>query len=149
MSARVSAIWRIVLQTSLLRCQHAIIESEKSASRIRNCALWLILESILRVGSLKNSFATQSGDKRNCCKRSYSGAYDLSRPPGFSLTGWLLSAQPARNALDDFVNLKLCGVDDVNTPMGSPRAGCGAHKPRGKSSPSTLTFIAKVVRGTA
>ena len=25
-----------------------------------NCALWLILESILRVGSLENSFATQS-----------------------------------------------------------------------------------------
>jgi hypothetical protein len=29
-----------------------------------NCALWLILESILRVGSLENSFATQSPRKR-------------------------------------------------------------------------------------
>src|SRR5215475_2941960 len=58
MSAFTSGLGGIVLQNSLLRCQHAIIESEKSVSRIRNCALWLILESILRVGSLENSFAT-------------------------------------------------------------------------------------------
>src|SRR5215475_9568566 len=63
-----SAIPPILLQNSLLRCHRAIIESEKPASRIRYCALWLILESILRVGSLENSFATQSAlrDTNRC-----------------------------------------------------------------------------------
>src|SRR5438094_4185586 len=59
--------WPILLQNSLLRCQRAIIESEKPASRIRYCALWLVLESMLRVGSLENSFATisaRSGEQR-------------------------------------------------------------------------------------
>src|SRR4029453_9041259 len=45
--------WPILLQNSLLRCQRAIIESEKPASRIRYCALWLVLESMLRVGVSK------------------------------------------------------------------------------------------------
>jgi hypothetical protein len=49
-----------MLQNSLLRCQRATIESDKPTSRIRYCVLGLIFESILRVGSLENSFATQS-----------------------------------------------------------------------------------------
>jgi hypothetical protein len=44
--------------------QRAIIQSEKRASRIRYCALWLILKSILHVGGRENSFATKSANSR-------------------------------------------------------------------------------------
>ena len=70
--------WPILLQNSLLRCQRAIIESEKPASRIRYCALWLVLESMLRVGSLENSFATISGQKRT--RHDPQAVYTLGPP---------------------------------------------------------------------
>src|SRR5262245_18461969 len=50
----------ILLENSLLRSHCAIIEAAEPASRIRYSALWLVLESMLRVGNLANRFATIS-----------------------------------------------------------------------------------------
>src|SRR5712671_2935619 len=65
--------WLILLQNSLLRCQYAIIESKKPASRIGYCALWLISESILRVGASKMVLQQYRAEAAQIHGRSHGG----------------------------------------------------------------------------